>query len=336
MSIRTVTQVGVGGGDVPAGACVITDALGPLTIRVADTNAALTDAVAFTFNFPDTNAAQSETVSLQIAGFDDTNAGQTDDFAITIQAADINALPTDAATFTLYPTYSDTNDAQSEILNLTISGFDETNSTPTEAATAKVVFLATGSFTVPTGITSVIVECWAGGAGGAPDTGTGGGNGGGGGAYSRSTLAVTAGNTYTVTVGVGGPSNTAGGDSWFNTNATILAKGGTISTGGQATSGIGDVKFSGGNGAAGALAGAGGGGGGGAGDAADGGAASGQTHGTGGATGGGDGGDGGPSSTVGSPGVVPGGGGGGGGFNLLGTSNGGAGANGKVTVQWTL
>jgi hypothetical protein len=302
----------------------------------AETNALPTDAVQFSFNFPESIAGQTETVSLQISGFDDTNAGQTDDFALTLQTTDSNATPSDAATFELHPSYSDTNDVQTETLNLTISGFDETNSTPTETGTATVIFLATGTFTVPTGITSVIVECWAGGAGGAPDGTTNGGNGGGGGAYSRSTLAVTGGNTYTVTVGTGGASNAAGTDSWFNTSGTILAKGGTISTGGAAASGIGDVKFSGGDGAAGAVAGAGGGGGGGAGDASNGGAASGATGGTGGTAGGGNGGNGGPTSTVGSPGVVPGGGGGGGGFNVLGTSNGGAGANGKVTIQWTL
>jgi len=379
----------VSGGDIPPGAAVISDAMGPLTVRLADTNVLPTDAVTFsfnfpesiaaqsdavsfmlqfpdtnalptdaatfaltatysdinvvpsdevtfTFNFPETNDAQSETVALQITGFDETNAGQTDDFFITIQTADSNASQTDASTFTLYPTYNETNDTQSETYDLTISGFAETSSTPIETATAKVVYLASGSFTVPTGITQVIVECWAGGAGGAPDGSLAGGNGGGGGAYSRSTLTVTPGNTYTVTRGAGGASNTAGADSWFGSAATILAKGGTISTGGQASAGIGDVKFSGGLGATGATAGVGGGGGGGAGDAADGGAASGQTGGTGGVNGGGNGGDGGASSTVGSPGVVPGGGGGGGGFNLLGTSNGGAGANGKVTVQWTL
>jgi len=330
-SIKTVT-----GGDIPPGAAVISDALGPLTIKLTDSNALPTDAVSFTFNFPDSNADQTETLALQISGFDETNAGQADDFAITIQTADTNAGQTDSATFTLYPTFNETNAAQSETLGLTVTGLGDSNSTPTEGATAKVIFLATGNFTVPTGITSIIVECWAAASGGLPDGTTNGGNGGNGGAYSRSTLTVTPGNIYTVTVGIGGASNSPGGDSWFGSSATILAKGGTTSTPGQASAGIGDVKFSGGTGAAGAVAGAGGGGGGGAGDSADGGAASGQTGGTGGVNGGGDGGDGGASSTVGSPGIVPGGAGGGGGFNLLGTSNGGAGANGKVTVQWTL
>jgi hypothetical protein len=336
VSIRTVTQVGQGGGDVPAGACVITDALGPMSLTLADSNALPTDAVSFTFQFPETNAGQTDASSFRITGFDDTNAEQTDDFAITTIFAETNAGETDAATFTLFPTYQETDDVQSETLGLTISGFADTNSLPTEAATAKVRFNASGTFTVPTGITSVIVECWAGGAGGAPDGALNGGNGGGGGAYSRSTLTVVGGNSYTVTVGAGGASNAAGGDSWFSTNATILAKGGTISTGGQASAGIGDVKFNGGDGAAGAAAGVGGGGGGGAGDANNGGNASGQTGGTGGVADGGNGGNGGATSTVGGSGVQPGGGGGGGGFNVLGTTNGGPGAAGRVTVQWTL
>jgi len=219
----------------------------------------------------------------------------------------------------------------SETLNLTISGLADTNAAPTETATAEVVFLSTGSFTVPTGITTVIVECWGGGQGGVNGSGTTGGAGGLGADYVRSTLTVISGNTYTVTIGNGGGPSTAGGDTWFGAVGTIIAKGG-----GSATADIGDVTFAGGAGAAGALAGVGGGGGGAAGDANNGGAASGQTHGTGGATGGGDGGDGGASSANGNPGVVPGGGGGGGGFKLLGTTTAGSGAKGKCTVTWTL
>ena len=78
-------------------------------------------------------------------------------------------------------------------------------------------------------------------------------------------VTVVPGNNYTVTVGTGGTGNagctasTAGGDSWFSSTGTVLAKGGSpgaCSTGtppaggaeGAAASGVGTTKFSGGQG----------------------------------------------------------------------------------------
>lgn len=121
------------------------------------------------------------------------------------------------------------------------------------------------------------MECWAGGGSGA--VGSNAASGGGGGAYSRlNSLAVTAGTSYTVTVGAGGVglstsgNGNAGGDSWFSSTGTVLAKGGTggnagasatSAAGGAAGSGVGDIKYSGGaSGTAGAGGGASGGGGG--------------------------------------------------------------------------
>lgn len=124
----------------------------------------------------------------------------------------------------------------------------------------------TYSWTAPAGVTSVDVEVWgAGGAGGGNPTNQDGGGGGGGGGYSKVVnLAVVPGNTYTVTVGAGGTGGTgngnAGGDSWFNSTITVLAKGGNGGTaptggtggaggaGGAAAAGIGAIKFSGGDG----------------------------------------------------------------------------------------
>src|SRR5215471_16408989 len=118
-----------------------------------------------------------------------------------------------------------------------------------------------GAFTwiAPVGVTSVQVECWGGGNDGAP----GSGGGGGGGAYSQTThLAVTPGASYTLTVGHG-----EGGDTWFGSATTVLAKAGAVGVqggaggaGGGAASGIGDIKFSGGAGGAGDTNGGGGGG----------------------------------------------------------------------------
>lgn len=128
-------------------------------------------------------------------------------------------------------------------------------------------FTASTTWTAPTGVTSVTAEVWGGGGGGGgQNLASDGGGGGGGGAYSKKlNIAVTPGNNYTVTVGGGGTgsagctASTAGGDSWFSTSGTVLAKGGSpgaCSTGtppaggagGVAASGVGDTKFSGGQG----------------------------------------------------------------------------------------
>lgn len=179
---------------------------------------------------------------------------------------------------------------------------------PTETFNSSTTWLC------PALVTLVTVECRGGGGGGgngAPGTG---GKGGGGGAYARKVLSVTPGQTYTVNVGLGGSASGPGGDSWFNTSAHVLAKGGEGNSGGsdngeggQAASCIGDVKFSGGNG--GPATANGGGGGGGAGDAADGSAGT-VSGGAGGISGGGAGGAGG-TATNGVAGTAPGGGGGG-------------------------
>ncbi|MBK9338510.1 MAG: HYR domain-containing protein [Lewinellaceae bacterium] len=204
-------------------------------------------------------------------------------------------------------------------------------------------FSSSGTFTVPTGVTSITVECWGGGGKGGTRDSDGVAGGGGGGAYSRKVVAVTPGNTYTVTVGAGSTTVAAGGDSWFGTAATVMAKGGnsvpnntiTGATGGSAASSIGDVTYGGGNGANGnAGAEYGGGGGSSAGTGANGVTATNQ-NGANAPTGGGDGGDGNNDDDGdGQDGNVP-GGGGGGATRDDGTENGGDGANGRVVVSWT-
>ncbi|MBK6884475.1 MAG: hypothetical protein IPH05_16325 [Flavobacteriales bacterium] len=116
---------------------------------------------------------------------------------------------------------------------------------------------SSSTFLVPAGVTEVTVECWGGGGRGGRQTSNGRGGGGGGGAYVRSTIPVIAGNTYTVTVGAGSSSTSAGGDSWFGTSSTIRAKGGSSvgnnsssgANGGSAAASIGSVKYEGGDGA---------------------------------------------------------------------------------------
>jgi hypothetical protein len=212
--------------------------------------------------------------------------------------------------------------------------------------TQSQTFSSSGSFTVPAGVTMVQVECWGGGgSGGSLDGGNtqGGRGGGGGGAYSKSVLTLVSGNSYTVTAGAGSSGTSPGGDSWFGSITTILAKGGnsnlgnaTGAAGGSASGGVGDIKNSGGNGANGSGTSYGGGGGSSAGIADNGNSATNQSGATA-PAGGGNGGDG-RSSTSGDglPGSIPGGGGGG----ALKASNGGPqsggnGANGQVIVSWS-
>jgi len=196
------------------------------------------------------------------------------------------------------------------------------------------------------------VEVWGGGGSGGsaindPNPETAGG-GGGGGAYSRSTFAVIPGD-YTVIVGdAGNPGYPPGGDSYMNDpNRTVkvLAKGGAGVTGndqdgvsgGLASSGIGDTKFSGGAGADGNTVGnRGGGGGSSAGTGSDGNDGTGATGGTA-PAGGVVGGNGSIGNGVGTNGSVP-GGGGGGAFRIKadgGAYQGGNGAKGQVKITWS-
>ena len=134
------------------------------------------------------------------------------------------------------------------------------------------------TWTAPSGVYYVSVECIGGGGGGSC-----GMTGGGGGAYSYKTFAVTPGVTYYIQAGGAGvgPAGGSGakpggngGDSYFKSGShtgtdIVLAKGGTGGSttsgtavnGGQASSGFGDIKTSGGKGGVNGSSRAGGGGG---------------------------------------------------------------------------
>ncbi len=235
------------------------------------------------------------------------------------------------------------------ILLVTIIGFAQSPQT----------FTSSSTWTCPAGVTSIQVEAWgAGGSGGGNTSSSDGSGAGGGGAYSRSTITVIPGVTYTVTIGTGAVgtsvNGTTGGDSWFNTTGTVLAKGGdggiagTFTSGaaggngGNLLSGIGDFKTSGGNGGNGNNSGTGMGGPGGS-------SAGTLVNGTSGTnpwttvtaaaapTGGGIGGNGGNNKNNGISGILFGAGGGGSGERIAsGTpSIGGNGANGQVIITWS-
>ncbi|NCB95279.1 MAG: hypothetical protein EOM35_02245 [Negativicutes bacterium] len=96
------------------------------------------------------------------------------------------------------------------------------------------------------------VEVYGGGAGGDRDNS---GAGGGGGAYSANTnVSVTPSSSISYSIGSGGADHANGGDTWFGSSTTLMAKGGNAATsatggaGGLASAGYGTTKYSGGNG----------------------------------------------------------------------------------------
>lgn len=220
------------------------------------------------------------------------------------------------------------------------------------------VFTTAGSstWTAPSGVTSVDVECWgAGGAGGGGTTTTAGGGGGGGEYAKLAGVSVTPGNTYNYTVGaagvpVSGAAGGNGGDSQFAGNAvSALGNGGSGgaavagAAGAGGTGATGGTHFNGGSGGTGHVgSGNSGGGGGSGGTAAVGNAGGNATSGAAGAaatavTNGGPGGAGRLVSggAGGAPASGPGGGGGGGGGTNSGTSLGGAGFAGQIILTYT-
>ncbi len=215
-------------------------------------------------------------------------------------------------------------------------------------------FNSSGTFTVPVGVTSVTVEAWGGGGAGGGATGNpAAGGGGAGGAYAKNTFSVTAGNSFTITVGAGGAGGTSngqsGGASWFGSTSTLLAIGGpggsaatsnNFSANGATapTSGNvgGSINHYGGNGGKGTgTAGSiGGGGGASAGTGSDGNDAVGATGGIA-VTGGGAGVNGSTNSADGTDNTNLGGGGAGAHAGSFTDRNGGNGGNGQVKITYT-
>ena len=120
-------------------------------------------------------------------------------------------------------TYCGTDDFYSNTLSGCISaGFSLTAITEPDTSTAGTNPVQNsgqmGTFTVPTGMTSLNIQVWGAGGGGS-GTPTPGGNGGGGG-YAEGTLAVTASQTIKVIAGEGGSSpSTAGGSGGLSSPA---------------------------------------------------------------------------------------------------------------------
>ncbi|WP_297338075.1 glycine-rich domain-containing protein [Algoriphagus sp.] len=217
------------------------------------------------------------------------------------------------------------------------------------AQTQTITSPGSGTFTVPSEVTSITVEVWGGGGkGGARSGSNGAAAGGGGGAYSRSVLPVSPGQVINYRIGFGATGFQPGQDTWFFNNSTLMAKGGnsvsdnstTGVAGGDESAGFGDFRFSGGNGAD-VVSGDGGGGGSSAGINANGNNAT-NRNGALAPLGGGEGGDGKEDGNgangqgPGSMGSFPGGGGGGGvRSSSSGTDiSGGNGGNGQIRISY--
>jgi hypothetical protein len=200
---------------------------------------------------------------------------------------------------------------------------------------------ASNTITVPAGCGHAVFESWGGGAGG-QSANPGGSAAGGGGAYTiSSTIAVTPGNVWTVTV-----ASSVGADTNGQTTKFTLGSDFAVAPGGLNNSSGGVGTHNGGASGSPSFSGAGAGGGGGAGSSGNGGNGgngSGSTGGSAGAAGAGGGaaggiggnGDNSTSCTNGAPGSAPGGGGGGGGFDGVGTCMPGSGAHGQARVTWS-
>ena len=108
--------------------------------------------------------------------------------------------------------------------------------TTTAFAQTTETYTTSGSWTVPTAVTSVTVHIWgAGGGGGGSNANNSGGSGGGSGAYVTQVIPVTAGDIIPYTIGTGGAGGAAG---------TIgTGTGGTGGTGGNSTITIGSFTL---------------------------------------------------------------------------------------------
>ena len=223
---------------------------------------------------------------------------------------------------------------------------------------ATLSFSSNGTFTVPSGVTSITVECWGGGGGGGNTSHNGNGNsrggGGAGGSYAKKTI-ISPSNSYSLQVGRGGIGGNDGEASWFGSETIVKAQGGQrgasaskslgISGLGSTAQSVGDVLFAGGNGASAFIfynptfSGSGGGGGG-AGSTAKGKDASNEQGGTATSDNGGAGGNG---ITItsglanGNSGSLFGGGGSGAvsDYNPGTARTGGSGANGQIIISWS-
>ena len=118
-------------------------------------------------------------------------------------------------------------------LELHLDSFDSTFSTITDA-TGQQLFTSNGTFTVPSGVTSIAIVCiGAGGGGGGSDQDDELGGGGGGGALAYvNNITTTPGQSLTVTVGTGGNNGGSKQDGSAGGNSSVVLGGTTLCSAG--------------------------------------------------------------------------------------------------------
>jgi type II secretory pathway pseudopilin PulG len=128
--------------------------------------------------------------------------------------------------------------------NTIITGCPGLNAGGTIPLTNFIPYTANNAFTVPPGVSAILVEAWGGGGGGGgsafylklnpPDAGAyaGGGGGGGGGGYGKTIISVVPGQVFNIVVGAGGVAGIGAGLSSGNVFASNGGNGGDSSFGG--------------------------------------------------------------------------------------------------------
>jgi len=100
-------------------------------------------------------------------------------------------------------------------------------------ASMQQIFTASGTFTVPTGVTKLKVRVWGGGGGGGGSTGTGSAaSGGGGGGYCEGVATVTPGASIPIVIGTGGSAGSGSSAGGAATATTVAALSVTANGGG--------------------------------------------------------------------------------------------------------
>jgi hypothetical protein len=139
-----------------------------------------------------------------------------------------------------------TVDSKGRITSATNVAFSSSTTIPSRVA----VFTSSGSWTVPSGVSTILVSGCAGGGGGGANSTSGGGGGGGGQAKIKQSISVTAGHSLSITIGGGGSggstNGSAGGTTTIvdSTSSTTLL---SLSAGSGATGGSGGSGYPSGN-----------------------------------------------------------------------------------------
>jgi hypothetical protein len=223
------------------------DLINQPTIPTVPTNvSAFTNDAGYLTSFTESQilSISNDTIYLTGGSFVKLPAGFSGDYNDLTNQPTIPTVPTNVSAFT-----NDAGYVTTDSLNLSINGNDlsisggNTVTLPSGGSSGGFqIFSASGTFTVPEGVTQIIVEVWgAGGGGGRLDGGTGGGGGGGGG-YGKGFFDVIPATTYSITIGQGGSGATTSGGAG-NTGGTTLF-GALIS----ATGGVGGASSAGGAG----------------------------------------------------------------------------------------